>query len=132
MSSQVKSSGVDWVFYLGSLKAKIKMPARLGSRLGRIHFRFIQVIGRIPFPEAVGQGLCFLGGCQHRASLSALKGLLHSFTHGPIHPQASNNIPSPSCPSDLSAFQFCCEPEKNLFFNSHVIRIGHLVKLPIV
>ena len=86
----------------GSLKAKIKMPARLGSRLGRIHFRFIQVIGRIPFPEAVGQGLCFLGGCQHRASLSALQGLLHSFTHGPIHPQASNNIPSPSCPSDLS------------------------------
>lgn len=39
MRSQVKSSGVDWVFYLGSLKAKIKMPARLGSRLGRIHFQ---------------------------------------------------------------------------------------------
>lgn len=39
MRSQVKCSGVDWVFCLGSLKAKIKMPARLGSRLGRIHFQ---------------------------------------------------------------------------------------------
>lgn len=34
-----KFSGVDWVFCLGSLKAKIKIPATLGSRLRRIHFQ---------------------------------------------------------------------------------------------
>lgn len=40
MSSQVRSpSGVDRVLCLGSLKAKIKVPARLGSHLGRIHFQ---------------------------------------------------------------------------------------------
>ena len=40
MSSQVRSpSGVDRVLCLGSLKAKIKVPARLGSHLGRIRFQ---------------------------------------------------------------------------------------------
>lgn len=88
MSSQVKSSGVDWVFYLGSLKAKIKMPARLGSPLGRINFRFIQVIGRIPFPEAVGQGLLFPWWLSAQSlSLSSSRPL--AFVHTWPHPSSS-------------------------------------------
>ena len=103
MRSQVKSSGVDWVFYLGSLKAKIKVLGRLSSYLEALRknaLPLMKSVSRIQFLAVVelkSPFSCWLSVGDHTQHLeTALKSLYVD----PSIFKLSNSASNPSCASN--------------------------------